>query len=100
MNRRARNVQLLMIRGTTLALAGLMATFLPATVLKSDRMMAGAGMSGTGFKRDCDRVWAFHLFEGDAVTALVDRIQECHTIHDHRADHVSCVGKDSESPCR
>ena len=35
-----------------------------------------SSMSGTGLKRDCDRVWTFHLFEGDDVAALVDRIHE------------------------
>ena len=33
-------------------------------------------MSMAGLKRDCDRVWAFHLFEGDDVAALVDLIHE------------------------
>src|SRR5450830_350632 len=82
MNRRGRNVQLLMIRGTTLALAGSMATFLPAMVLKLGRVMVGASMSGTGSKRGCECVWAFHVFQGDDVTVLVDRIHEWHTIQD------------------
>jgi len=35
-----------------------------------------SSMSMAGLKRDCDRVWTFHLFEGDDVAALVDRIHE------------------------
>jgi hypothetical protein len=35
-----------------------------------------SSMSMAGLKRDCDRVWAFHLFEGDDVAALVDHIHE------------------------
>src|SRR5450756_240230 len=58
-----------------------------------------SSMSMAGLKRDCDRVWSFHLFQGDDVAVLVDRIREWHTIHDHRVDQVSCVGTDIEDPC-
>src|SRR5450830_602619 len=81
------------------------ASFIYVSRLEQDSLLQldvrrTSSMSVTGLKRGCDRVWAFHLFEGDDVAALVDRIHEWRTIHDHRVDHVSFVGTNIEDPCR
>src|SRR5450830_1863169 len=49
-----------------------------------------SSMSVAGLKRGCDRVWAFHLFEGDDVTALVDRIGVPHHPRSQSRSRILC----------